>query len=63
MLHSSYDLGNLPHFECSAKEAIRVDQVFLQVARLALQQEEIESEQNSQMYVMSLSLRMSFDLL
>lgn len=36
--------GNLPHFECSAKEAIRVDQVFLQVARLALQQEELESE-------------------
>jgi len=41
--------GNLPHFECSAKEAIRVDQVFLQVARLALQQEELES-QNNQMF-------------
>jgi len=37
-------MGNLPHFETSAKEAIRVDQAFQQVARLALQQEEAESE-------------------
>jgi len=40
-------MGNLPHFETSAKEAIRVDQVFQQVARLALQQEESEIDNST----------------
>jgi hypothetical protein len=41
-------MGNFPHFETSAKEAIRVDQVFQQVAKLALQK---EAEEVNDMYL------------
>jgi len=31
--------NDLPHFECSAKEATKVDEAFVTIARAALQQE------------------------
>lgn len=37
--------GNIPHFETSAKQAVNVEQAFLQIARNALQNEQDTKEQ------------------